>query len=396
MANSYTFDQIATILNAIVSDAQGRTASIATTPRNTAQFVTMATTAIAAGTDPIMHALTSMINRTVFQFRPYTGKLRILDNSDVEYGNTIRKVTPIFHDGAEAQPMYDDQPVDGSSTDQWKIKRPQVLQTLFTGAEQWEVQAPTVFVDQLKSAFRGPDELSQFMAAQTTEVANEIEQQREQLARMTLANFIGAKIKKDSSNVIHLLTEYNTLCDFDTDLTDETVYQPQNFPAFIKWVYARIEELSDKMTERSVLYHQPLTNYTILRHSPKADQRLILYAPAMAQIKTMVMSGLYNDTLLKMAPHESINFWQNINNPDAINVTCRYLDDDGTTNTDTITKSKIFGVLYDREAMGYNILNQGVAVSPLNAKGMYYNQYHHMVKRFWNDGTQNGIVFLLD
>lgn len=209
MANNYTFNQISTILNNIVADAQGKTANIATTPRSTADFVTMAQVALSVGTDPIMHSITQLISRTIFAYRPYSRKFKTLDTSDVMYGNTIRKITPIFETGAENQPMYDSQPVDGQSTDHYTVKRPVSVQTVFTGAEQWEVKAPTVFVDQLKSAFRGPEELSEFMAVQMGEVSNEIEQQAEQLARMTVANMIGAKVQADSGNVIHLLTEYN-------------------------------------------------------------------------------------------------------------------------------------------------------------------------------------------
>lgn len=393
MANSYTFDQISTILNQIVADAQGRTANIATTPRNTAQFVTMAQTALAAGSDPIMTAVTQLVNRTVFMYRPYSRKFKILETSDVEYGNTIRRITPIFTDGASNQPQYNAQPADGLSTDHWTIKRPQTLQTVLTGAEQYMVQAPTVFVDQLKSAFRGPDELSQFLAAQVGEVSNEMEQQAEQLARMTVANFIAAKNVSDSGSVIRLLSEYNSATGLT--LTATTVYKPENFPAFIKWAYARIEQVSEEMTERSTKWHKSLTNYTILRHTPKSAQRLLVYAPAMAQIKTMVLSGLYNKDLLSMDVSESVNFWQNINQPEKINVTCRYLDSDGSTNTSNQSIDKVFAVLYDREAMGINIFNEGALSTSVNAKGKYYNVFHHVVKRYYGDTTMNAAIFLL-
>lgn len=394
MANSYTFDQISMILNQIVADAQGKTASIATTPRNTAEFVTLAKTGLAAGTDPIMHSVNQLINRTIYAHRPFNRKFKILDTDNIGYGNVVRKITPIFT-GADDQPMYDSQPADGQATDHYTVKRPQALQTHFVGAEQYMVQAPTVFVDQLKSAFASPESLGEFMAAQMGEVSNEIEQQTEQLARMTVANFIGAKKLSDASSVIHLLTEYNAATGLS--LTATTVYQPDNFPAFIKWAYARIETVSEQMTERSILWHKALTGYTILRHTPKEYQRLLVYAPAMAQIKTMVMSGLYHDNLLTLGESEAVNFWQNINAPAAINVTPGYTDADGTAKKGAAQSiSNVFAVLYDRDAMGINIFNQGVATTPVNAKGLYYNTFHHFAKRYWNDTTENAAVFLLD
>lgn len=394
MANGYTFNQIATILNSIVADAQGRTASISTTPRTTKDFVTMAQSAVSVGTDPIMNSITQMINKTVFGYRPYNRKFKILDADNINYGNMVRKLTPIFTDGAENQPMYNSQPADGSATDQWTIKRPKTMQTVFVGADQYEIQAPTVFVDQINSAFRGPDELAQFIAAQVGEVSNEIEQQAEQLARMTVANMIGAKMQSDTGSVIHLLTEYNAATGLT--LTATTVMQPANYPAFIKWAYARIEAVSDQMTERSTKWHNSITGYNVLRHTPKAEQRLLVYAPAMQQIKTMVLSGLYNDDLLKMDVSESVNFWQNINDPAKINVTAKYLKADGSLADATKSASNVFAVLYDRDAMGVNIFNQGASVTPVNAKGRYYNTFHHFAKRYWNDQTENVAVFLMD
>lgn len=395
MANSYSFNQIATILNSIVADAQGRTANIATTPRNSAEFVTMATTALSAGTDPIMNSLNQMINKTIFAYRPYNRKFQIMERNDLEFGNAIRKVTPIFTDGAENQPMYNNQPADGQATDHWTIKRPKTVQTNFIGAEQWEVQAPTVFVDQLNNAFRGPDELAQFISAQVGEVSNEIEQQTEQLARMTAVNMMGAIIHSNAPAVVHLLTEYNAATGLS--LTATSVYQPANFPGFIKWVYARIEAVSEQMTERSTKFHKSLTNATILRHTPKEYQRLLVYAPAMAQIETMVLSGLYHENLLKMGNYESVNFWQNLNQPEGVNVTAKYMDADGTVSTSSaVKKDHVFGILYDRDAMGINVFNQGVNTTPINAKGRYYNTFHHFTKRFYNDMTENAVVFLLD
>ena len=394
MANSYTFNQISTILNSIVADAQGRTANITTTPRNTAEFVTMASTALSAGTDPIMNSIMQMVNRTVFAYRPYTRKFQLLDVDGIEWGNTVRKITPIFTDGAENQPMYNAQPVDGGSSDQWTIKRPKVAQTVFTGAEQYEIQAPTVFVDQINTAFRGPDELSQFIANQVGEVSNEMEQQAETLARMTAVNFAAAKIHTDNG-VVHLLTGYKAATGL-TDLTAQTVYQPENFPAFIKWVYARIASVSDQMTERSTAYHTTLDNAIILRHTPKEYQRLLMFSPAMHEIKSMVLADTYHDSFLSLIPYEAVNFWQNLNQPQQINVVCKYMDSDGSINTETVAKDKVFAILYDRDAMGVNVFSEGALVTPVHAKGKYYNTFHHMAKRYWNDTTENGVVFLLD
>lgn len=395
MANSYDFHQAASILNFLTADAQGKTANIATTPRNTSEFVTMGTTALAMGTDPIMHSINQLINRTITSWRPYTRKFSLLDVSDVEFGNAVRKLTPIFTQQAENQPMYNDIPADGQSVDDWTIKRPKTVQMNFIGAEQWEVQAPTVFIDQLKSAFRSPDDLMMFMTAQAGEVQNEIEQQHEVLARGTVANMIGATNVNNAASVVHLVTEYNAATGLN--LTATSVMQPANFAAFIEWAFARIQNISDQLEERSTKWHVNLYDASIVRHTPKPEQRLLMYSPALNQVQNIVRTGLYNNNLLTLAPHEGVTFWQNLNQPDQINVTPKYMDVDGTVKTGAAQAiDGIFGVLYDRNAMGVNIISDGVDTTRVNAKARYYNTFHHFVRRFYADQTENFVVFLLD
>lgn len=395
MANSYTFNQIATILNQIVADAQGRTADITTTPRDTSQFVTMAQSALSVGTDPIMHSISQLINRSIFVARPYKATLDILKWDNVTWGNAVRKLTPIFSDAAQTNPEYDSAPEDASSADQWKVKRPKTLQTNFIGAEQWQVQEPTVFEDQLNNAFRGPDELAQFLGMQRTAVLNEIEQEEEQLARMTISSFIASKISADSTNVIHLLTEYNTATGLA--LTATTVYQPGNFEAFIRWASARMREIGMMMKERSIKFHQNLTGINIMRHTPTDYQRCIIYSKAIGQIDSMVRNSLFNEWLA-LPNHTEINFWQNINAPDSINITPPVMSATGNVSkaSAAVSQANIFAVLYDRDAMGYSIFNQGMNQTPINAKARYYNTFHHFVKRYMLDMTENGVVFLLD
>lgn len=390
---SYTFDQISTILNQIVQDATGR--GTLSAPRNTKEFVAVAETALTAGTDPIMQSISQMIARTVFAVRPYKASVRLIDRDALSYGNAVRKITPIFVDGAENQPMYNDQPLDGQSTDQYTIKRPQALETRFTGFTQYEVQAPTVFEDQLRTAFSGPEQLSEFMAAQMTAVSNEIESQKEALARNTIANFIGAKIARSSSSVIHMLTEYNTATGLS--LTATSVFQPGNFEAFVRWMYAFLEDISNMMENRSVNYHEPITGYTILRHTPKEAQRLLLYSPIMQMIKTMALSGLYHEDLLKMENVSAeMNYWQSANDRMAINVDAAYTDATGARANATASADKVLGIQFDKDAMGINVNLESANTTPLNAKGRYYNTFYHYAQRYYNDITENAVVYLLD
>lgn len=392
-ANEMSFNQISTILNDIHQQATGQKSIAAI---NTAGFVTQAQAVLKTGYDPIMQAVSQVLSRTIFSIRPYSAKFRGMMVDAVKYGNHVRKINI-----ADKDFMDDDRPalVDGQSVDQQRVCVPNVLQTNFYGENVYQ-KCYTIFRDQLDVAFSGPDELARFVSLVTGNANDMLEQARENLARALVANYIAAKITADSGNVVHLLTEYNTITGLT--LTGTTVYQPANFKPFMQWVYSRVAELSAMMTERSAKFHTNLTidgvNKTIMRHTPYDRQRLYLYAPARFQSEAQVLADTFHDNYLRWADTETVNFWQNINTPDTITVTPNYITSAGVVATaaEAVTQANIFGVIMDEETTGFTPVNQWQAPAPFNARGGYTTVWLHETHRHWVDMTENGIVLLLD
>lgn len=389
--NDLTFNQLSTVLNSIVQQATGKQAQQVT---NTAEFVSVAQTALKTGYDPVLQAISQVLSRTIFSIRPYTRKFGGLMVSNQQFGNIVRKLNIADKDWENDSRF---ELTDGNSVDMYKVNKPTILQTNFYGANVFE-KSLTIFKDQLDCAFSSPDEFGRFISMTMTNASDMIEQAHENLARATLANFIGGKISGDTASVIHLLTEYNTITGLETPLTAETVYQPANFKPFMQWVYSRVASLSSLMTERTQKFHINVTGKEISRHTPVNKQKVYLYAPARYQTETMVLADVYHDNFLRMADNETVNFWQSIDKPDAINVQPVYLQTDGTLKTDgaPVNKGGIFGVMFDEEAAGYTVVNRWSAPTPFNVKGGYSNIFWHFTDRYWNDFTENGVVLLLD
>ena len=389
--NDLTFNQLSTVLNSIVQQATGQKVQQVT---NTAEFVSVAQTALKTGYDPVLQAISQVLSRTIFSIRPYTRKFGGLMVSNQQFGNIVRKLNIADKDWENDSRF---ELTDGSGVDMYKVNKPTILQTNFYGANVFE-KSLTIFKDQLDCAFSSPDEFGRFVSMTMTNASDMIEQAHENLARATLANFIGGKISGDAASVIHLLTEYNTITGLATPLTAETVYQPANFKPFMQWVYSRVASISSLMTERTQKFHINVTGKEISRHTPVNKQKVYLYAPARYQTETMVLADVYHDNFLRMADNEIVNFWQSIDKPDEINVQPVYLQTDGTLKTDgsPVNKKGIFGVMFDEEAVGYTVVNQWSAPTPFNVKGGYSNIFWHFTDRYWNDFTENGIVLLLD
>lgn len=379
----------AAVLNEIVKQATG-TKTIAGI--NTSDFVSVANIAAGMSADVLLNAMTQVLSRTIFSIRPYSRKFKGLYQDRERFGNHTRKINIADKDWMKDE-RYDLQ--DGKSVDDQIVSIPNILQMNYYGQNVYS-RMLTIFRDQMNIALRDESEFQSFVTMLMTNASDLIEQAHESTARMTLANFIGGKVAGDTPNVIHLVTKYNDVA--GTSLTADTVKQPENFVPFMKWATAYIKTMSDLMTERSTKFHINVKSKEISRHTPYDKQKLYLFAEELNNIDATVMSSIFNDQYLKMADHERVGFWQSIDSPDGINVKATYIDTAGQIKTAEAAKAtaNIFGVLFDADAIGITTYGEWSAPSPFNARGGYSNIFWHFNDRYYNDFTENGVVFLLD
>jgi hypothetical protein len=381
------FNSIAT-LNAIISQATGKTAIGAINDN----FVSVATTALGIAPDDLLNAISQVISRTIFSIRPYNRKFAGLFVDNMKWGNHVRKINIGDRDW-EQNVSYD--LTDGQSIDADIVSKPDILQSNFYGQCVYSKHY-TIFRDQLNIALQNEEEFERFYTMLVQNTMDMIEQCHENTARATIANLIGGKVKGDTTNVIHLVTEYNAVTGLALD--SNTVKKPENFVPFYKWAFSRIKTISGLMTERSLQYHINITGHNIMRHTPVQNQRLYLYTPEMNNVESSVFSSVFNEQYLKMMNYEGVNFWQSIQTPMEINVQARYMLPTGVITSDSkgTTTSNIFGILMDEEAAGITTYGARTATTPYNARGEYMNVWWHFNDRYWNDFTENAVVFLLD
>lgn len=385
--NAMTFEDASAILNNIRQQVTGE-ASLA--PVNTAEFVSVGTTLLQSGYDPVLNAITQMVTKTIFSIRPYSRKFGGIKVDSEMWGSIVRKLA-VADKPFEANAEFD--LVDGQSIDHYKVNKPDVLELKFYGAEDF-AKSYTIFKDQLNNAFTGVSEFSRFMAMVVQNVSDMIEQNFESIARMIIANYVGGK-NVANNGVIHLLTEYNT--ETGSNLTATTVYAPANFGDFMKWVYARIATLTSLMTERSTEFQINVTGKPITRHTPFEYQKVYLYAKLLNDMNARVLADTYHYDFIEYADVEAVNYWQSIESPMSIDVTPNYLDADGTIKTGAEQNiTNLVGVIFDREALGYTVMNEWSATTPLNASGGYWNTFFHFLMKWWVDYSEKGIILLLD
>ena len=330
----FAVKQGATILNAVVSQMTGQTASANIT--GVEDFISVAETALKTGYDPVINAVSQVWRNTVFAVRDYDVPNSTLRMTAERYGNATRKLSP------EADTMEDDEAFlypaaydstqtvpmgDGLSVDHYKIKKQKVLQTNFYGSVTYQ-QKYSIFQDAFEVAFSSPAELVRFSQMNITERMNDRKSYEEAKARLLQLNLIGALLdENNTTRVIHLLTEYNTATGLS--LTATTVMQPANFVSFIRWTYARIKTIVGLMAHRSEAFQTKITGHTSLRHTDANNVRVALFRPLMEQINSMVLSGLYHNDLMRMPTYEAVDFWQDINTPKDIKIKPVYTNTSG-------------------------------------------------------------------
>lgn len=403
MPSAFTIEQASTVLNDVYEQITGKPISAITSP---ADFVSVGQTLLQTGRDPVLNAISQMWSRSIFSYRDYKAPMNTLEMDLDRYGNAIRKLSPVAREMADDESFiypvaYDavNYPLnpygDGVSVDMWEIAKQKVQQMNFYGTAVYQ-QKYTIFKDQLDNAFSSAEEFGRFNAMMMTERNNEKEQYKEAVGRGIQLNFIGALLDEaNTDRVIHLLTEYNGVTGLS--LTAQTVMQNTNYVPFIRWAWARIKTLIRLMGTRSFRFQTVVNNEPILRFTRPENMRVALLASAYDQIETMAMSDTYHDDYLKGVTFESVDFWQSIDSPDEISVTPVYTDNTGSVATaSAVSQTGVFGILHDRDALGYSMVNSWSAVTPLNIDGGYWNESYHARIKTIQDNTEKAVVLLLD
>lgn len=382
--NTMSVEDARVLLNSLHNQVTGQSAL---TPTSTADFVSQAQATLAAGTDVVFGALMQMVGATVFAVRPYSAKFQGLKADLPRWGGIIRKVS--FGDKAVPADEAYHGLVDGVSVDPWKISKPQVLETRYYGSDVFQDDY-TVFEQQLKNAFENEAEFGSFIAALTTHYSNVWEQYQEDMARMLLASAIAAK-KATGHNVETLLTDYNGETGQSITAQDAVIDKD-----FWRWVRAKINTIARRFTARSGEYQEQIAGYAINRHTPVEDQRIYLLSDVLDKVNTIVNATTYHDEPLQYADVEGVDFWQSIQNPDEIQMTPTYIDSTGAVVTASAqTLTDVFGIIFDKDAMMYSVIDFSVMNSPMNQKGRYFNVNLTANIRYCLDMTEKIDVLLL-
>ena len=389
--------------------------------------------AMTYSTDEIFNALTIVGARLFTATRPYKAPLWLIDSINSGYfNNRIRKIsyystwalpsgafnTDLMTNFADGYGNDASGENPAGTKDQYEQHPVHPLEMNFANSIVWQ-DCITRYEDQIKIAFSGEDEWARFWAGVLTEKGNDIEQRKEAhnrttlLSRMAIAGAIGDANSaiKTLGTVVDLTAAYNAR--FGTSYTGaqlRTTYLKE----FLAFFISEFKVISNMMTKRSLFYHAApkLTlsdgDHYILRHTPKSEQRFMMYTPFWEQAKAQVMPEIFNTEYLKPEQFESVDFWQTFSLADSDKVAVDFkvtvpgwLEDmitGGQTTVDTayeFASDYVLGVLFDKDAVLTDFQFEAARTTYPEARKNYVNTWFDFGLGAIGDPTENFVVFVM-
>ena len=420
MPRAFTPVDAHALMNALVKQATGQQSVTVT---DTSSFVSAGEMVLATGTENVLNAISVLVGRTFMAVRPYDAKLKVFNAINTAmYTNRFRKIS--FY-AKDAQPagfvntnLYTNlkdgytngqntQADPDSTKSMWEQNQAVPLEMNFAGQSVWQ-DSITIYENQLKIAFRSEDEFMSFMTGIMTERENDIESQKEAFNRLTLLNAIAGRIDMTNAGLIpngaiNLVDAFNTR--FGTSYTADQL-RTTYLTDFLAFMVSMIKQYSNLMTYRNKAFHwSPAkqidgVDYTLLRHTPKDRQKLIMYSPLFVEATAQVLPEIFNPQYLDIGNYEGVDYWQGltgdlVNNP-AINVTPAIPTAAGTqTAGGTVNIPYIVGFLFDEDALMTDFQYEDSISTPIEARKHYRNIWWSFSKNAINDFTENGIVFYM-
>lgn len=395
MANTLEVRDVYALMNQVVSEATGRT-DLAVV--DTSTFVSVGETLLRTSAETTLNAISTVLAKTIFSVRPYKSRLESVRIAQERWGGIVRKVVNLYTE-AEASKDWNtninpNNLVDGNSVDMYEILKPKVVQLNFYGSSVLTKHI-TRFRDQLSLAFSSEAEFMQFIDSVMVEFMNEVELLNEAKTRATIINFI-AGISAMGLTEVDLVAEYNTK--YGTTHTREELLSTY-LESFMQFVASTIKVYSSRLQDMSVKNHANLSNYApIMRHTPKAKQKMLMYEPIFIETQATVYSAIFNPQYLDIGTFEGVNYWQSQNDPTAIHCKPNILNvntGESQTSELEIELPYVLGLLYDEEALGVMPQFDYASTTPFNSRGGYYNLYYHWRFNSYNDFTENAVLFVL-
>lgn len=303
----YLVKQISSIINDVIEDLTGQSASIQ--EADTSNLVSLGKAISDLNLyEGFFGSLVNRLAKTVYFVRLYDGaRNRSILRDEHEYGAFIQKVyytAPALVDNPEYKiPQY----TGGGAIDTYNQSNPYgvtghvtVTAKIFSaqGTFALEIVRP---VDQIRSAFLSDAEMMRFIDGIYVCIENQIKLAEEACVSAAVCTAIAADI--NGGNVRNLLTEYNTLHSTNP-ITSEA--DAMTDPDFLKYASKEINQTVKYMRDMSTAFN--IGGYMTFTDTDNLVCEVL--SDAAASFDSYLNADTFHNDLVKLPRYEEINKWQ--------------------------------------------------------------------------------------
>ena len=341
--------------------------------------------------DNYVKKLVNHIGKVVFVDRVYNGSAPSVLMDAWEFGSILEKISCELPTASENSEFS---LVGGQSYDQDIFYKPVVSAKFFNSKVTFEI--PLSFTEkQVKESFSSVEQLNGFLSMLFNAVNNSMTVKLDALIMRTVNNMVGETLSADLENAGTLdLTEtgikaVNLLKLYNATVTDPlTVANCLTNPDFIRHATYTIAMYSDRLTKISTLFNIEGKE----RFSPVEKQKVVLLSDFAKASETFLSSNTFNSEKVSLPAHDSISYWQGSGTDYAFTEVSKISVK--TSTGKTVSASGIIGAMFDYEALGVANLERRVTTH-YNAKAEFYTNFYKFDAGYYNDLSENFIVFFV-
>lgn len=330
--------------------------------------------------DNYVRSLVDHIGKVVFVLRSYKGRAPSVLMDGWTYGSILEKISA---DMPEAVETEDWELTDKVSYDPNIFHKPKVSAKFFNSRTTFEVDA-SITEMQVREAFSSAGQLNSFISMIFNEIDKSMTVKTDALVMRTINNFIGETLNdNNNARAVNLLSMYNT--EFGTTLTaDKAIKTPEfiRYASYIMGIYV------DRLSTMSKLFNIEGK----ARFTPNDMLHFVTLSDFSRAADVYLQSDVYHNELTRIPSSETVSYWQgsgeayDFNDISAINIK--------TASGATVNKSGILAVMFDRDALGVNCFDKRVRTN-YNAKAEFTNYFYKQDAQYFNDFSENFVVFYI-
>lgn len=378
-------NQIYTLLNSISSQTFGQNAPTAT---DLTGLISMGET-ITSSTDKdkFFNSLVDRIGKTIIRTLDLSVKFPKIMYDSFEFGAVLQKITVETMNAVESEPWKIGN--NNYTPNQFAITKATVRQSLFSGMNVWSVKT-TIPDSILKTAFTSESEMGALINGIIDSMEKSMVNQISEMNRMAVNNFIAEKIHLDNG-VVHLATEFNTAYSLTGD-DAVTLNNAKYNKDFLRFMSNRMGDYLRYLRNPTTLFNAE----QVVRETQRDNMHAFLIGEIASGFDSFLASDVYHNEMISLPLYEEVDFWQSMRDSNLKpNMVSSSTIDITTSNGHEVSKAGVVGAFIDRNAIGTTAYNVRTTTDR-NNDGEYTNYSHKCDIGYFNDLSENGVIFVVD